>query len=170
MGKVAGLLLGVAIGSYVVPAQAEEERAAAQVEAAQPAPKSAPPRRVRDRNAGGRLGLIVGGSIALGVFYGLPCAGGRGLWCVPFAGPVLVVAKREREQSRSADEGHDGIVPPGFIYMLAGSLGVFQLSGAAMVTIGALLPRREVEVPVRRLTLLPLVGPSAAGVAAAGTW
>jgi hypothetical protein len=171
MGKVVGVLLGLTITWHALPAQAEERRAAStSLEAARRPEKPAPPRRVRDRNAGARLGLIVGGTVAFGVFYGLPCAGARGLWCVPFAGPVLVVDKREREQSGSVDEGEDGIVPPAFVYTLAGGLGMLQLGGAALITVGALLPRREVEVPARRITLLPLVGPSTTGVAAMGTW
>lgn len=171
MGKFVGVLLGLTIAWHALPARAEQRRAAsASPEAAPRNEKPAPPRRLRDRNAGARLGLIVGGTIAFGVFYGLPCAGARGLWCVPFAGPVLVVDKREREQSGSRDDGQDGIVPPVFIYTLAGGLGMLQLGGAAMITIGALLPRRDVEVPARRITLLPLVGPAATGITAMGSW
>jgi hypothetical protein len=176
MGKVFGVLLAVAMSWQASPAHAEEQHPAASTAGATPAPatlapeKPTRPGRTRDRNAGARIGLIVGGSVAFGVFYGLPCAGGRGLWCVPFAGPILVVAKREREQSRSADAGEDGIVPPAFIYTLAGGLGMLQLTGAALITAGALLPRREVTVTAGGVTLLPMVSSSTAGLAAIGTW
>jgi hypothetical protein len=171
MGKVFGFLLAMAMGWRAAPAYADEPPRAAPIASAEPTPeKATPPRRTRDRNAGARLGLIVGGSVAFSVFYGLPCAGARGLWCVPFAGPVLVVAKREREQSRSADETEDGIVPPAFIYTAAAGLGMLQLTGAALITAGALLPRREVTIPTGRVTLLPMVSNSTAGVAAIGTW
>jgi len=171
MGKVFGVLLAVATTWQVSPAHAEEQpRATTTAGAAPAAEKPTRPGRTRDRNAGARLGLIVGGSVAFGVFYGLPCAGARGLWCVPFAGPVLVVAKRERAQSRNADENEDGIVPPAFVYTLAGGLGMLQLTGAALITAGALLPRREVTVTTGRVTLLPMVSSSARGVAAIGTW
>lgn len=180
------MLMGLATGVLSLAARAEEPDAAAagtKAVSSGESPATAAPteaaasgqgavrlRRVEDRNAGKRLGLIVGGTLAFGVTYGLPCAGGRGLWCMPFAGPVLVLAKRERKQSQSMDAGEDGIVPPAFIYVVAGGLGMLQLGGAAMITIGALLPRREVEVPARRVALLPVLGPSGAGLTAVGTW
>lgn len=174
MSKVIGALLGAAMMWPASPAWAEgSQQFAAETEDSarrvdQPAP--ALPRLTRDRNAGARLGFIVGGGAALAVFYGLPCAGEGGLWCVPFAGPVLLVAKRERRQSGSADEGEDGIVPPAFIYGLAGGLGMLQLTAAALLTAGVLMPRREVPVASASVTLLPLLGTTTAGLAATGTW
>jgi hypothetical protein len=46
---------------------------------------------------------------------------------------------------------------------------VLQLGGVGLFTMGALLPRREVEEAAARLTFLPLVGRSLVGVSAAVT-
>jgi hypothetical protein len=179
MHRVVGALLAAAVTWHVPPAWAEEEGRPAAVgsqepavsEAKRPATEAAQPApRMRDRNAGARLGLIVGGSLALGAFYGAPCAGAGGLWCVPFAGPVLVVAKRERAESANDDDEGDGIVPPAFVYALAGSLGMLQLASAAVITVGALMPRREVPDTSRSITVLPMVSSSTAGVGVVGTW
>jgi len=164
----AGLALVLGLLS-TTPARAEGSEAVAAPSAVAVLPDSKPgPRQVRDRNAGKRVGLIAGGTILLGVSYGLPCATARGVWCVPFAGPLLAIAKRHREDNQSSNE-EDGIVPPVFVYTVFGMVSFLQLGGAMLVTSGVLLPRREVEVASRRITLLPLLSPSTLGVAAVGT-
>ncbi|MDF3070004.1 MAG: hypothetical protein K0R38_5605 [Polyangiaceae bacterium] len=175
MRKVVGVLLGVAVAWQVSLARAEgEEREAAEGEATRVAAPPAAPRRTYDANANVRVGLIAGGSGALALFYGLPCVGGGGIWCVPIAGPVLVVARDERRHPTNSDDGSDGgdgFIPPAFVYAVAGGLGALQLAAAALVTTGALLPRREVtETETTSVTVLPMVSSSTTGVAAVGTW
>lgn len=157
-GLVFGLLLGAASCGATKSVAAQESAA----RAAQPAPH----KQVRDRNAGARLGLMVGGTLLLGLTYGLPCAGARGLWCIPVAGPPLVIAKLDRRESRNTNQ-EDGIVPPIFAYTAIGFVSVLQLGGIGMFTIGALLPRRDVEVSAAHVMIMPLVGRSLVGVSAA---
>lgn len=141
-------------------------------EMSSPAPTVEPrPSSGCDRNAGARIALIAGGAGLFAVSFAPACAGARREMCVPFAGPFLLVARlaREDEASNGAGEG-DGIVPPAFAYAAIAGLGVAQIGGAALVTLGLLLPRRERPAETGFVTLAPLVGPGSAQLALAGSF
>jgi len=123
----------------------------------------------RDRNASLRVALIATGSGLLALTYGLPCVGAGGRWCVPFAGPVLVIAHLDK-QERQNDNSEDGIVPPVFVYTLIGSVAALQVISATAIVAGALVPRREVITSARTFTVVPLLSPSMAGLGATGTF
>jgi hypothetical protein len=174
MQKVVGVLLGVAVAWQVslVRAEGGGRDTVGEGEATRVAAPPDASRRTYDANANARVGLIAGGSGALALFYGLPCLGGGGLWCVPIAGPVLVVARDERRHAANNEDGSDvgdGFMPSAFVYAVAGGLGALQLTAAVLVTTGALLPRREVT-ETTSISLLPMISSSTTGVAAVGTW
>jgi hypothetical protein len=165
-------------------------RAAAQAtrEADAPPPSvapAAPPARVApqaeryvvyDKNAKLRVGLLAGGIPLFVLSYALPCSGARGVWCVPFAGPIIKIkqlADREAEQyakeaEQRTDEGP--MIPPGVVYLLLAEVAAVQLASASMIAVGALLPRREGRRVVQNVSLVPSLNPAAPGVSVVGTF
>jgi hypothetical protein len=123
----------------------------------------------RDRNAAARWALIGAGAAVLATTYAWPCGAAGGRWCVPIAGPFLVIAKLDK-QERQNTSSEDGIIPPVFVYTLIGGVGLLQILGTSAIVVGALLPRREVTTSARTLTVAPLLGPSVVGVGAVGTF
>jgi hypothetical protein len=99
----------------------------------------------------------------------LPCVSAGDRWCVPFAGPILVIAHLDKQEQQN-DNTEDGIVPPVFVYgLIAGVAGV-QILSATMIVAGALVPRRQVIASARTFTVVPLLAPSMAGLGAVGTF
>jgi hypothetical protein len=122
---------------------------------------------LRDRNKGLRWGLIASGSAVLTLFYVFPCLTEGGWWCVPVAGPVSAIQKRDREERQSTNE--DGIVPPVFVYTLFAGVGAAQVVGIGLVTVGALLPSRPVRETLVKLNIVPLVSSDAVVLTLGGT-
>lgn len=165
----------------VVAVSCWTRRAAAQVtstpDAAPPGatPSAAQPRaesprfEVYDKNAKLRVGLLAGGIPLFVLSYGLPCLGARGVWCVPFAGPIIKI-KHIADKEAQADPEEDGIIPPVFVYTLLVELAAVQLASASLITAGALLPRREGRRVVKTVSLVPSFSPGAVGLSAVGTF
>jgi hypothetical protein len=145
-------------GAAVSPSSVPDEKA------------SAPQRpfEVYDKNRTARWALIATGTALLTLSYAAPCAGARGVWCLPFAGPIFKIKQLADEEARSNPD-EDGIVPPVFVYTLLVEVAFVQVAAAGMITAGALLPRRPGRRFVGSLTFTPLVGPSIVGLAASGT-
>lgn len=172
------LVLWVLVGAAV---SCWTQRAAAQAtpagDTAPPsvAPPATPPLAeaqrfvVYDKNAKLRVGLLAGGIPLFVLSYGLPCLGGRGVWCVPFAGPIIKI-KQLADKEAEQDPEEDGIIPPVFVYTLLAELAAVQLASASMIAVGALLPRREGRRMVQGVTLVPSLTPAAVGLSAVGTF
>jgi hypothetical protein len=179
--------MGVAVACWPGRAAAQATR-----EADAPPPSvapAAPPARVApqaeryavyDKNAKLRVGLLAGGIPLFVLSYALPCSGARGVWCVPFAGPIIKIkqlADREAEQyakeaEQRTDQGTDEgpMIPPVFVYTLLAEVAAVQLASASMILVGALLPRREGRRVVQSVTLVPSLNPAAPGLVAVGTF
>jgi hypothetical protein len=169
------VLMGVTVSCWPVRAAAQgTPMAGAPPSVAPPAPIApvAPEAQrfvVYDKNAKLRIGLLAGGIPVFALFYGLPCAGERGVWCVPFAGPIIKI-KQLADKEAGQDPDEDGIIPPVFVYTLLAEVAAVQLASASMILVGALLPRREGRRVVQSVTLVPSLNPAAPGLVAVGTF
>lgn len=110
-----------------------------------------------------RTGLVIGGSIVFGVFYGFALAGARPsnsdthLLYVPVIGPVLY--------GNTLDGAWAGVARF-FLWIDAFA----QAGGAAMLIVG-LIPKTElVRNDIATVHVRPLVGPHANGLALTGTF
>jgi hypothetical protein len=165
LSSLLGLVSCLAFGGTARAAEPGSKRGAAPHDAARFV--------TRDRNEVVRWVLIGSGVALLTPTYGLPCAVGHGVWCVPVAGPFWALGRRikqdKRDDAASGSNAEGPPVPPIFVYTMMAGLGAAQLGSVLLVVAGASVPRREERVRIQGITLVPTLTANSVGLAAVGT-
>jgi len=106
-----------------------------------------------------RLFFVVTGALLFGTLYGLTCANGPRVYCIPIAGPLIDLPHLLRT-NKNADGSQD--VAPSVLYLGEGLLAFGEGLGLAGIAAGVALPSQPLAAPV------PMVGLNVLGLSLSG--